>query len=254
MPDLFAGAVTIEGLPWLIAAAFVAGTVRGFSGFGTALIYLPVAGRFIDPIWAILTLSVMDMFGPLPHVRGAIKSGHPRDVMRLWIGTVLALPVGLMVLYAVDPNVFRYAVSFITLGMVAALALGLRYHGAVTPPMVYGIGGAAGFLGGVAGLPGPPVILFYMASPHGARVVRANMMVYLLGFDLLLMGVLAVQGRLVPDPLIIGAVLAVPNILGNLVGARIFDPAREGLYRWVAYGIITASAIAGLPFLSAGGH
>ncbi|MBR9842904.1 MAG: sulfite exporter TauE/SafE family protein [Rhodobacteraceae bacterium] len=253
MPDLFAGVVTIEGLPWLIAAAFVAGTVRGFSGFGTALIYLPIAGRFIDPIWAILTLAVMDMFGPLPNVPGAIRSGHPRDVLRLLIGTVVMLPVGLMLLYAIDPAVFRYAVSFLALGMLAALVLGLRYHGTVTPPMVYGIGGAAGFLGGVAGLPGPPVILFYMASPHGARVVRANTMVYLLGFDVLLMAVLGVQGRLTVEPLVLGAMLAVPNILGNIIGARIFDPDRETLYRWVAYAIIAASAIGGLPFLT-GGH
>ncbi len=252
MPDLFAGVASVEGLPWLIAAAFVAGTVRGFAGFGTAMIYLPIAGRFIDPVWAILTLAVMDMFGPLPNLRGAWRSGHPRDVLRLWLGTLVALPVGLMVLYAVDPAVFRYVVSGLTLAMLAALVLGLRYHGTVTPPMVYGIGGAAGFLGGVAGLPGPPVILFYMASPHGARVVRANTMIYLLGFDLLLLGVLAVQDRLTLTPVLLGFALAVPNILGNLVGAWVFDPERERLYRWVAYAIIAASALGGLPFLSGG--
>jgi hypothetical protein len=252
MPDGFAGVASIEGLPWLIAAAFVAGTVRGFAGFGTAMIYLPVAGRFIDPVWAILTLAVMDMVGPLPNAPAAWRSGHPRDVLRLLAGTLVALPVGLMVLYAVDPAVFRYVVSGLTLVMLAALVLGLRYHGRVTPPMVYGIGGAAGFLGGVAGLPGPPVILFYMASPHGARVVRANTMIYLLGFDLLLLAVLAVQDRLTLMPVVLGCVLVVPNILGNLLGARIFDPARERLYRWVAYAIIATSALGGLPFLSGG--
>ncbi|MDV4145533.1 sulfite exporter TauE/SafE family protein [Shimia sp. FJ5] len=253
MPDLLGGVASVEGLPWLILAAFVAGTVRGFSGFGTALIYLPLAGRFIDPIWAILTLAVMDMFGPLPNAPSAWRNGHPRDVMRLWAGTLVALPIGLMVLYAVDPAVFRYGVSFLALGMLAALVLGLRYQGTVTRPMVYGIGGAAGFLGGAAGLPGPPVILFYMASPHGARVVRANTMIYLLGYDVLLMGVLALQDRLTLTPVLLGVALAVPNILGNLLGARIFDPARETLYRWVAYAMIAASAIGGLPFLS-GGH
>ncbi len=252
MPDLLGGVASVAGLPWLIVAAFVAGTVRGFSGFGTALIYLPIAGAFLDPIWAILTLAVMDMFGPLPNAPAAWRNGHPRDVMRLWAGTLVALPIGLMVLSAVDPAVFRYGVSFLALGMLAALVLGLRYRGTVTRPMVYGIGGAAGFLGGAAGLPGPPVILFYMASPHGARVVRANTMIYLLGSDVLLMAVLAVQDRLSLVPVLLGVGLAVPNILGNVIGARIFDPERESLYRWVAYAIIAASAITGLPFLSGG--
>ena len=45
----------------------------------------------------------------------------------------------------------------------------------------------------------------------------------------------------------LGALLVPPYILGNLIGARIFDPVRAVLYRRVAYGIIAASAIVALP-------
>ena len=48
-----------EGVFWIALAAFVAGIVRGFTGFGTAMIFLPVAGSFLSPITALTVLTVM---------------------------------------------------------------------------------------------------------------------------------------------------------------------------------------------------
>ncbi|MEQ9694084.1 sulfite exporter TauE/SafE family protein [Shimia sp. SDUM112013] len=250
MPDLLSEALAFEGLIWIGLAAFVAGMVRGFAGFGTALVYLPVAAQFMPPVWAILTVAAMDIFGPLPNLPGTVRIAHKRDLMRLFIGTVIALPIGLLVIVSVNPDIIRYVISGIALGMLVVLIAGLRYRGTVTAPMVYGIGGGAGFLGGVAGLPGPPVILFYMASPHGPAVIRANTNVYLFGYDLLLIAVLAITAQLAALPFVLGLLLAVPAVLGNWLGGVIFDPARERLYRAVAYIIIAASAISGLPILT----
>jgi uncharacterized membrane protein YfcA len=113
--------------------------------------------------------------------------------------------------------------------------------------MVMGTGGAAGFLGGVAGLPGPPVILLYMASPNPVQVVRASIMAYLFFYDIVLMSVLAVQGDLMPVPAVLGLSMALPNLLGNLLGAAIFRPELDRIYRAVAYSIIAISALSGLP-------
>jgi len=55
------------------------------------------------------------------------------------------------------------------------------------------------------------------------------------------------RGELNWTPVVIGLMMAVPNILGNMIGAAIFDPERESLYRAVAYGVIAVSAISGLP-------
>lgn len=250
MPEILTQIMTLPGLFWIIAATFVAGIVRGFTGFGTALVYLPVAAQFLPPVAAVVALVAMDILGPLPNIPTAMKAGHKKDLLRLFGGVVFALPLGLWALTSVDPDLFRYAVSILALTMLAVLGAGLRYRGAVTPPLVVGIGGAGGFLGGAAGLPGPPVILFYMASPHGAAAIRANTMLYLFGFDIILLMYLAFADRLEAFPVVLGLLLFVPAALGNLVGASVFDPDRERVYRTVAYVIIAASAISGLPFWS----
>ncbi len=250
MPDLLSQVLALPGLPWIVAITFVAGLVRGFSGFGTAMIYLPVAGQFLPPVWAIVTLGIMDMVGPLPVVPRVWKDVHHRDLGRLFAGAAVMMPVGVAVLLIVDPSAFRYGVSLVAIGLLAVLLSGARYRGDLRAPMVYGIGGASGFLGGAVGMPGPPVILFYMASRHGAAVIRANTMLFLIGYDVMILGVFWVRGLLVAPPMMLGLLLIVPNLLGNMAGGAIFRPEYEKAYRFVAYAIIAISAVSGLPFLS----
>ncbi|MCK0138181.1 sulfite exporter TauE/SafE family protein [Aliiroseovarius sp. F47248L] len=246
MPDLLAQALALPGLGWLLIIAFIAGLVRGFAGFGTALIFLPVAAQIIDPVWAVTVLIVMDLAGPAPAIPRALKEGHPKDLLRLVVATALALPFGMAVLFAVDPHLFKLAVSVISLIMLAALMAGKRFGGEVTPPIVWTTGGIAGLLGGAAGIPGPPVILLYMASSHPARVIRANTTAYLFFFDLMLLAGFFFAGRLAGMPLILGALVTLPNLLGNLVGGAVFNPRHESRYRYVAYLIIAASSMSGL--------
>lgn len=247
MPEPLAAAFATPGLIWILAASFVAGIVRGFSGFGTAMVFLPVAGRFLDPVPALVALVVMDFFGPMPNLRRAVRDGHPADIGRLLAGTVCILPLGLMLLSVLEPGTFRAIVAVVSLVLLALLVGGVRYRGTLRPPMVYGIGGLAGFFGGVAGVPGPPVILFYMASPLAAAAIRANTLLYLFSFDVLFLGMLWLRGDLTLAPVMLGVLLIAPVMLGNLLGAAIFDPERERTYRGLAYTIIAASAVSGLP-------
>ncbi|WP_371171445.1 sulfite exporter TauE/SafE family protein [Aliiroseovarius sp. 2305UL8-7] len=246
MPDLLAQALALPGLGWLVLAAFAAGLVRGFSGFGTALIFLPIAAQVIDPVWAITVLIVMDVAGPAPAIPRALKDGHPKDLMRLLGGTALALPFGLAALFAIDPEVFKLVVSAVSLVMLALLMTGLRYHGVVTPRLVWATGGGAGFLGGAAGIPGPPVILLYMASTHPARVIRANITAFLFFYDIMMLIGFLFAGRLLGLPVMLGVLAMVPNLAGNLIGGALFNPRHEALYRWAAYLIIAISSLSGL--------
>lgn len=57
MPEALAGVLATPGLVWLILTISVAGIVRGFTGFGTALVFVPVAGMFLPPqvVVAVIT-------------------------------------------------------------------------------------------------------------------------------------------------------------------------------------------------------
>jgi hypothetical protein len=240
-------AIQTEGLWFLVCGALIAGVVRGFSGFGTAMIYLPFAAQVVPPLWAILTLIAMDLIGPIPLIKPAFKDAQRRDLMLLLGGSLCLLPVGLALLSTISPDTYRYLVSSISIVLLVCLVFGLRYSGKMYPALVAAVGGLAGFSGGLGGVPGPPVILFYMASTLPVRVVRANMMLFLFFTDILIISVVGIRGELYITPLIIGLMMAVPNGIGNLIGAAIFNPDKAGIYKAVAYMVIAASAILGLP-------
>lgn len=247
MPEAVSTALAHEGLVWLMLGAFAAGAVRGFAGFGTAMVFLPVAALFLSPVWALIALVVMDAFGPIPNLRRAVRDGRIGDLGWLLVGTVVALPVGLSVLYAVSPVVFRYAVSIVALSVPFLLMAGLRLRRAPGRGLLLGTGLSAGFLGGVSGLSGPPVILLYMATGDPVRIVRANNMLFLFGYTLMLLALLAMQGRIEVTAVVIGLMLAVPNAIGNMAGGAIFRPERARFYRAAGYGLIVLSALGGLP-------
>jgi uncharacterized membrane protein YfcA len=234
----------------LAGAAFLAALVRGFSGFGSGLIYLPLAGIVLSPFQALTTIVIFDLLGPLPLVRRALRQCEGRDLMRLVTGLILALPIGLYVLTLAPPETFRYAVSTVALVLLVFLISGLRYRGPLNPPLIFGTGACSGFLQGVSGLPGPPVILLYMASTRPAAIIRANTFLFLLITDVVLLPMLWLYDRLDPAALYWGALLIVPTLCGSLIGGWLFRPRYERIYRATAYTIIAASALAGLPLWS----
>ena len=247
MPDALVTALALPGL-WLLATgAFLAGVVRGFTGFGTAMVYLPFAGMTLGPFAALTSLIVMDLTAPLMHVPRALREGQPRDVLRLALGSLIGLPLGVFVLSLVEPDIFRWSVSIVAVVLLVLLVSGVRYAGEMNKPLVIGTGGLGGFFCGSVGLPGPPVIMLYMASKRPVAAIRANITLYLILAEILMLITLGIGGLLVSSAIMIGVLMIAPYLFGNWIGAVLFRPEAEKVYRWTAYAIIAASALAGLP-------
>jgi uncharacterized membrane protein YfcA len=247
MLEAVESAFQTEGLIWLILAVLVAGVVRGFSGFGSAMIIMPAASSVLSPVEAIIFLVSVEILGPLPNLPNAWRAGKPRDIVLLIAGAVLMLPVGLWFLLVLDPTVFGWIVSGIVLGLLALMISGWRYRGVLTRGIKLLTGCLSGFMTGFSGIPGPPVIMLYMTSTLPVSVIRANFTMYLVALDLILFPVLWLMGHLDWAIVVLGLMTAIPYLLANVVGARLFNPNAEGVFRAVAYGVIAASAILGLP-------
>lgn len=240
-------AFSYDGLPILIFAVCMAGFVRGFSGFGTAMIFIPLAASVTSPLYAILIMLSFDILGPVALLPRAWRDGEPRDVGLLSVGALIALPFGVYLLTRIDPVVFRWGVSVLSLVLLALLMSDWRYRNPLNTVATILVGVASGFLCGIAALPGPPVILSYMSSPRAPQIIRGNTMMYLFVVDILAFLVFTVKGLLVLLPLVIGVILSIPYAIAGMIGTRIFDPEKEHIYRRAAYAMIAFSAVAGMP-------
>lgn len=246
-PDWLAPVLLVPGLGWMVLTITVAGIVRGFTGFGTALIFVPVAGQFLPAADVILIITMTGVGSTAALLPRAWKDADRAEVGLVALCAMLTVPLGVQALQALPDGTIRWSVTAIAGGTLLALITGWRYRGNVGRVGLGGIGLAAGFLGGLTGLTGPVVILFYLAGVKAARVVRANTILYLALLDVVIFANLIVAGVSNPAMIAVALVLMVPYVATSLIGQRLFDPKYERLYRWVAYGVIALAVVAGAP-------
>ena len=235
------------GFVWLLVAIGGAGIVRGFSGFGTALIFVPVANIFLEPIQVIALITLTGMASTAGLLPRAWRQGNRSEVGFLALAALLAVPVGLSFLEMLDDIAVRWLVAGIAGGTLAALIGGGRYSGNVSGSMLLLIGTIAGVVGGMTGLTGPVVILFYLAGHVAVQSVRANTILFLAALDVVILINLLFRGAIGWPIFFLALTLAVPYFTTTMIGQALFDPMHERLYRWITYGIVASAVLSGLP-------
>lgn len=240
--------MTIDaGMIAVAAAAALAGLVRGYTGFGAAMVFVPVASVVYGAHVAVPLVFLMDVPPTVPLVIGGLRRCDPRAIGWLALGACLAIPLGVWGLSALPEEPVRWVIAVAILVTVVALAAGWRYRGPAGRAVSLGVGGASGLLGGLASLYGPPVILFWLSGQDDAARVRANVMVYF-GVTTVVSGASLWIAGLFHRDILLGA-LALAPLYGALiwVGARAFRVLPERLFRPFALLLIAGAAIGAMP-------
>ena len=113
-----------------MAVAALAGLVRGFSGFGGAMIYMPLVAAIYDPRIAAVTILLVDFVCSTPFAIPEIRRCNWREVRPISIAMAVGRAVRrLWLLIVLDPIVLRWCIAIVVLSLVPVLASGWRYHG-----------------------------------------------------------------------------------------------------------------------------
>lgn len=241
------------GLAWLLLVISVAGIIRGFTGFGTALIFAPVANIFLEPKQVVTVIALTGVASNAVVLPRAWGQASRREVGLLVAAALLTVPVGIGLLDLLDRTAVRWVVTGVAGGMLAALLAGWRYARPVPVPMLLPIGAAAGVIGGMTGLTGPVVILFYLAGQALVQAVRANTILFLAALDAVILVNLGIKGDITPGLLLLAGIVSIPYAVTTTIGQALFDPRHERLYRRAAYAVIGLAVVSGLPVWDNGG-
>jgi uncharacterized membrane protein YfcA len=208
---------------------------------------MPIATIFVAPELAIAAFAVSALISLVTVVPRAWRQAEIRAVMTLVLSAFVTMPAGVWLMRIVDETALRLVISLVVIVTLVAMMAGWRHAVSGRPLVRVGVGAATGILGAATGLMGPIVILFNLGSGSAAAVTRANTLVFLTVTSLLLLPQMAAQGVLTAAALWLGLLLLLPYGAGSLLGQRLFDPARERLYRGIAYAAIAIAALLGLP-------
>ena len=247
MPDALGAALAAPGLVILLGAFAVAGLVRGFAGFGTALIVMPVATIAVPVAEAVALLALSGVASTAALLPRAWREGDRGEVAVLAAPAILAAPLGTYLLMVVPGDALRWAIAVAGGATLAALLTGWRYARRAPAPALAMVGASAGVLGGATGLTGPPVILFYLAGRKAAQGVRANVILFLAALDVGILAALFASGLVGAGVVWLAALVAPVYLAASLAGQAAFRPDRERAFRTVAHAAIGLAILTGLP-------
>jgi len=249
MLDLLPADLSPLRLAILLATAFVAATARGFSGFGAALIFVPLASTVVDPKIASPLLLITDAVLAAGFIPNAFRNANKREVGVMGLGAAIGIPLGTMLLVRLDPTQIRWAMVAVATAMLALLISGWRYHGKPTKPFTFGVGAFAGVCGGAAQLGGPAVVAYWLGSTSHPVIVRASMILYFSISTAIAIVTYSIAGVLTLAVFKLALVVGPFYGAGLFLGSRLFGVADEGFFRRICYALIVVSIMVSLPVL-----
>ncbi|BAT61674.1 sulfite exporter TauE/SafE [Variibacter gotjawalensis] len=234
-----------------VGIAVLSGAVRGFSGFGSALIYVPLMSAVYGPKIGAVTFLLVDFVTGLAFVASAMRQANWREVIPIAVFAIAAAQFGTLILQYAEPTTLRWLISITVLVIVPVLASGWRYTGKPHVLITIGVGILAGLLGGAVQISGPPVLIYWLGSPHGVNTVRANFIAYFFLFAIGLVVTYFFRGLLTANILALTVLFAPLHILAMWGGTKLFHLATEKTYRRVAYVIVLLAGLAAMPIFDA---
>lgn len=243
---------TTDGLQMatLLLAALLGGLVRGFTGFGFAMVFVPLATVVVGPVGAVGLVWAIDAPFALPLAARVSRKAQWSEVLPLLVGATALLPVGVWLLTRLDPLLMRWIIALLILAAVVVMASGWRYHGQPGTGLSLGVGGLSGLAGGLASLGGMPLAIFWLSSQRNEPLqMRYNLLTFFALSAIVSGAILAWSGVINLEVIRQAVGLLIPYGLGLVIGTRGFHRASDITFRRAAYGIIAASAILALPAL-----
>lgn len=221
-----------------LAAVLVSGAVSGLTGFGFALVSVPMLLLVYEPATVISVNAALAVFTTATVVLDGRRDVEFRSIGLLLPFSLVGLVVGVEVLRVANPEYIRVAV-----GVVVVLSALLLFRGARLPGTDSRWGdGVAGSVSGVlattTGISGPPVILLLASRGLEKRVFRANVSLYFVFTSAASLAALYLRGLVEPGHLLLAALLVPAAFTGKVAGTALMHRFSEAAFRSLTLALI----------------
>jgi hypothetical protein len=232
-----------------LLVVFLAGMIQGLTGFGFALVSVPLLLIFLPPTMAIPMVIIHGTLITLILLFESRKWLELRRILPLIIAGVIGVPFGTYILTALGINVLKVfigvVITLFALIFLAGFRREIRNEKLASGP----IGFISGLLNSSTGMSGPPVILFFINQGLRKEVFRANIIAYFVALNLVTISSFLYTGLITSDVLHYAVLFLPAMILGAATGIRLIHRVDEKLFSRIA---LIIAAIAGLASILSG--
>ena len=225
-------------LVWLVV--IFAAVMRAFTGFGFALAAVPAFTLLMSPIESVVLSIMLTLAVSLFSLKTFWGQFPIRPMLPMVSFSLLGTLIGTLVLGMLDAASFQL---WIGLAVIAACLLLTFYRPTFVEPRAdvsRAVGLASGLMNGVFAVPGPPMVVYAVATQPSAEKARALLMTFFMFSASFGFVSYAAAGYVSIQSLWLFALSFPAMYLGDKVGYWLFKRFGTRLHRQVALAVLFA--------------
>ena len=235
-------------LGWLeaivvIFAMLLASTVFSATGFGIGMISTPLMLLVYEPQTVIVVAGTAGLGVGVWIISKSWRDVPFREILPITIAALCGAPIAVFILKTADSSVLSIGIAV----LIILFAIGSFVKIEREIPYSKQVGIAAGFIVGVllptSGVAGSLVMLFLMTRNWERQTVRAAMAFFLVSLMAFTVVLFALYGLYTPLRLTLIGIVAIPAVIGFLLGAMLIKRINERVFGNLVIGIIIVSSI-----------
>ena len=234
---------------FLIALVVIfSGFLRGFIGFGSGLLMIPILSYFYSPVFAMVFNIVIEIPATIYLTFVGIKKSNLREITPMMFTMMLTIPFGTIFLVSVDEQIIRTLMSLLLIFFVILIATGWRIKSTITKYVLVLGGAISGLMQGATGMGGPPYVTVLLSKNDSDDVARANILVITSGLVISAIISLYYFGLFTKDILLTGAISAPIYVFATYIGTKFFNYSGNKYFRnssLIALGVIGLATLIG---------
>ena len=234
---------------FLIALVVIfSGFLRGFIGFGSGLLMIPILSYFYSPVFAMVFNIVIEIPATIYLTFVGIKKSNLREITPMMFTMMLTIPFGTIFLVSVDEQIIRTLMSLLLIFFVILIATGWRIKSTITKYVLVLGGAISGLMQGATGMGGPPYVTVLLSKNDSDDVARANILVITSGLVISAIISLYYFGLFTKDILLTGAISAPIYVFATYIGTKFFNYSGNKYFRnssLIALGVVGLATLIG---------
>lgn len=195
----------------IAGAMAIAAFVQSISGFGLALLSVPLMSLFAD---VRLSVVVVNLIGLVTTSAQAWKEKEHADAplaIRVTVAAIIGMPLGLVAFLFMSETYLKIGLGIVVLFVTFLLMRGFTLRSA-SRSADWWLGGASGALSTSVGTNGPPLVFLFQARQMPQEIFRATISRVFILSNIVTVTIFAIAGKITQDS-IIAAVVSLPILV-----------------------------------------
>jgi uncharacterized membrane protein YfcA len=189
----------------IASAMAIAAFVQSISGFGLALLSVPLMSLFTD---VRLSVVVVNLIGLVTTSAQAWKEREHADAplaVRVTVAAIIGMPLGLVAFLFMSETYLKVGLGIVVLFVTLLLMRGFTLR-STTRTADWLLGGASGALSTSVGTNGPPLVFLFQARQMPQEIFRATISRVFILSNIVTVIIFASAGKITVDSIVAAAV------------------------------------------------